>query len=409
MIDHLRESLRLSAEEPGGIWALAALAVSALAALALLGLLALHRVSRKATVATGAIAVGGWLGSVCIGVSIVRDGQHASLRLWHHATSDIGALNEATARAEAGHTLLALAVLGVCSFCAALALGRAVSALLRGTPRLRMALPATLALLTGAFAYGLARRIDLTYFEYECGAAFRCTEPVISGTVALADKLRTILLVGALAATNATLLVARRLSPPTRGGLVGAAVVFVVGAVSWGVTRDLHADATAPLPERRRARMSCGIALARTDSISAEQCSMCRLDRRGPVIEVRGALLTIDGKPEPPEALAGERYPQFPWLPVILIDPSSDWRATIRSLAEIRDSRRPIVQLALQEVGPHSVRSQTAGSAELPAQCCCLRVELVEGEAPRDSGRAFQLATETGKLPVGPKIAAPNP
>src|SRR5690606_13135609 len=129
MIDHLRESLRLSAEEPGGIWALAALAVSAVAALALL---ALHRVSRKATVATGAIAVGGWLGSVCIAVSIVRDGQHASLRLWHHATSDIGALNEATARAEAGHTLLALAVLGVCSFCAALALGHAASALLRG-------------------------------------------------------------------------------------------------------------------------------------------------------------------------------------------------------------------------------------------------------------------------------------
>ncbi len=409
MIDHLRESVKLAAQQPGGDSAVAALGVaalgvSALAALALLGLLA--RGWRKATVAAVALAVSGWFGSVWVAVAMVRDGQRESLRLWYDRAAGVSALNAATARAEAGQTLLALAVLGVCAFCAALALGRVVFTFLRGNKLLRVALPGTLALLTGTLACGLARRIDLTYFEVECGAAFLCAEPVISGTVALTERLRTLLLAGALTATVGVLLLAPRLGSPTRSGLVCAVGVFVSGAVSWGATRSLRVDAAAPLPERRIARVSCAPALARADLVSEQKCSGCLKPHHGPVIEVRGALLTINGKPEPPEALSAERSRGFGHLlPVVLIDPRSDWRATIRSLAEIRDRYWRLADLALQEAAPRTINTQTAGTAELPAQCCCIRVELIEGDAPGDWDSALQRAAETGKLAVGPKSA----
>lgn len=412
MIDHFRESVRLAAEQPCGSAALAALALSVLAALALLGLLAMHRAPKVATVSTASLGLGAWLGSVCVAVAMVRDGHHASLQLWHHATEDVTVLNAATARAEAGHVLLALAVVGVCAFCVALALGRAVSVFLRGTTPLCMALPGTLALLTGTLAYGLARRIDLTYFEMECGAAYRCLAPVISGTVALTNPLRTILPIGAVAATIVALLVARRLSAPTKGGLVAAAGVFLLGAATWGATRSFSLDARAPLPSRRIGHITCAVAIARADSVHKD-CYGCRSSRGGPVIEVRGARLTIDGTAASPEALSAERskhlslYLGPPPLSAILIDPRSDWRATVHSLAEIRDRYRPLSTLALQEAAPLSVRSQTAGNAELPAQCCCIQVELVEGEAPSDWRGALERAAETGKLEVGPKTA-PN-
>ncbi len=411
MTDHFRESFRLAAEQPGGSVALAALAVSAVAALALLGLLSLQRVSKAATVSTASLAAGAWLGSVSVAVAMVRDGHDASLQLWHRATADVSALSAATARAEAGHVLLALAVVGVCAFCVALALGRSVSVFLRGTATLRVALPGTLALLTGTLVYGLARRIDLTYFEFECGASFRCAAPVISGTVVLTNTIRTVLLIGAVAATIAALLVAKRLRPPTKGGLLAAAGVFALGTVTWGATRSLSGDASAPLPSRRVGQISCAIALARADSASKETCSMCGPNRGGPIIEVRGARLTIDGKAASPEALSAERtkyvnqVPRQPPESAILIDPRSDWPATVRSLAHIRDRYHWLADLALQEAAPVRVKSQTAGSADLPAQCCCIRVELLEGEAPSDWRGALQRAAETGKLEVGPKTA----
>lgn len=410
MIDHFRESLGLAVQRPSGELALAALAVSALAALVLLGLLAIHRVSRG-TRAAAAVALGSWLGGACVATAMVRDGQVETVELWNHATTETSLLNEAASRAEAGHTLLALAVLGICSYCALLALGRLASALLRCTPLFRIALPGTLALLTGTLAWGLIRRIDLNYFAVECEAAVLCTEPVISGTVALTDRLRTTLLAGAFVATSGALLVARKWSAPTKGGLRAAAVVFVVGALSWGATRNLGADGRAPLPERRLARVSCGIALASADSVSSETCAACESYRGAPVIELRGALIAIDGEAVPPDALAAERFKQAPRLPspsVILIDPRSDLRDTVRSLAAVRDRYWRLADLALEEAPSRSIGTRTARRAELPAQCCCILVELVEGTAP-DTWEALERAVGTGKLAVGPKAEPSGP
>lgn len=405
MIDHFRESVGLAAQQPGAGIALAALAVGVLAALVVLGLLAVQPVPRKATLLPVVLAAVGWLGSVCLAVAMVRDGQQESLRLWHERTAEVSALNAAAARAEAGHTLLALSVLSVCGFCVALSLGRGVSAFRRGTALPRVALPGTLALLTGALGYGLVRRIDLTYLEVECGAAFLCLGPVTSGTVALTAKLRTILLVGATVATGGALLLARRLSPPSKAGLVIAASVFVLGAGSWGATRRFRIDASTPLPERGITRVGCPVALARADSLPKD-CSACGASRWGPVIAVRGAVVDINGKIAPPDALTAERAkyypPRLPPPSVVLIDRRSDFRATIRSLAMIRDRYAWLAEVGIQEAAPRTMQTETTGKIELPAQCCCIRVELLEGEPPIDWD-ALVRAAESGKLPVGPK------
>ncbi|MCA9592221.1 MAG: hypothetical protein KC776_02895 [Myxococcales bacterium] len=386
MIGHLCQSIASASRQAWGTAALAALAVGLVAGLVLI-LASPKRLRAISAVVLGVSSVG------ALGVAL-----STLLGAQQQALAEHG-LRSARERAEVGHTLLALVVTLVAVLSGVLALARLANQRRGGT-----VLPACVAVVSGVLGYGLLRRIDLAYHEVECAAASPCLRDVVLGTVALTSKLEIAIVISAIVGTVALAFTARRIAAVSRLRWLSAGAVFVLGALSFAATRSRGLDGSQPLPERELGRIACSFpgATAAGDS----NCSACRLARPRPVIEIQPDNVLIDGRSSrDPRALRDERArhsgggARLPPPAVVLVDPRAPLAKVAPTLARLRDDYWHVVELARPETSARVVRTHTLGEVPLPAQCCCVQVDLVRG-APEATtwAEAAARASATGRL-----------
>lgn len=418
MIEHLAQRLALAYSSPLGSAAI--VLVVAAFALGLVFIVSSGRQppAKRVAVASGTCALATSVLGVWLAIRLTHQAHIETLQLWRLQGGGAALeLRLAEQRAEAGLSVLALAVLGATTFSGVLAATRLVS-VGRGQRSAQSCLgAASLALVFGVLALGLVRSVDLAFYEEECSAALPCTEAVIAGTVSLADTFRMAILGTAAVCTLALVAAspARNRIPATGHGWWLAGTMFIAGVTTWIAVRGHSRDARFPLPARKFGRLQCPFVVSHVDPRAvADDCGPCgRPSGAEPIMSVLQERALIDGQPvEGRETLASMRLERsgygarLPPPAVVMADPRLDARVVAPWLAMMRENYWQTALLAVPEHPARTFNTRTVGAITIPAQCCCIEVTLERGNAEPPTrnqmwGEVTEDAARYGRLRVG--------